>query len=78
MYVLFLFCLYTAFTSASENSEQRVENTTSKFKGMKTELESLRFTMYLWSCFNVGLLLVLVYSSWRAYKRQEKMTEWRV
>ena len=77
MYVI-LFCLYIVFVSASRNSEQQNENTTTKLKEMKTELESLRFTIYLWSCFNVGLVIVLVYSSWRTYKRQGKITEWRV
>ena len=49
-----------------------------KMKEMRNELESLRFTVLLWSFVNVGLMIILIYTSWRTYKRQEKMSEWRL
>lgn len=47
-----------------------------ELKKIKLELESLRFTMALWSYMNVGLIITLVYVSWSSYKRQKKISEW--
>ena len=92
MYVLFLYIISTyAMTLVSGNEtkgasmESRINYIDSKCKSqmvkmkeMRNELESLRFTVLLWSFVNVGLMIILIYTSWRTYKRQEKMSEWRL
>lgn len=77
MYVV-LFWGMISTVLAKQKSEDENNQIALKMRVFKNELESLRFTIYLWSCFNVGLIIILIYLSWRTYKRQEKMTEWRV
>ena len=88
MHVLFL-CILVSIVNAKKTLKQvfhsRLQELESKhsdqevtLKKMKNELESLRFTMTLWSYLNVGLIIMLVYVSWMSYKRQQKYSEWRL
>ena len=74
--VLLLGVICIAF--ANETTRDQHEELVVKVSQLKNDVESLRFTMYLYSYFNAGLIVILIYLSWRAYKRQEKFTEWRV
>ena len=92
MYVLFLYIISThmmTLVSGNETKGASIESRINyidskcksqmvKMKEMRNELESLRFTVLLWSFVNVGLMIILIYTSWRTYKRQEKMSEWRL
>lgn len=86
MYVWLLVAMFDSFANGmNATHEKKMEQLemdcrmlSTQFRDMRFEIESLRFTMFLWSYVNIGLIIILVYSSWRTYKRQEKMTEWRV
>lgn len=87
MYVSFLCFLLFTYAKANTTSVVHSKMNTILLKqqehavqiiDMRMELESLRFTVKLWCYLNIGFIIVMIYVSWKTYKRQIKMNEWRL
>jgi hypothetical protein len=88
MYVCFFCFLLFTYTKANNSTSvlhskmNRILTTqhehTVQIRDIQNELESLRFTVNLWCYLNIGFIIVMIYVSWKTYKRQSKMNEWRL